>query len=1034
YPLPITSRPTGIVTGPDRNLWFVESFRSRIGRLDPTTGVITELTTPTPFAGPFDITAAPDQNLWFTEQFVTKVGRVDPASLVITEFDLPRQVGGTSAPGFNQPLSITVGPDNRLWITDNVANNIGAIDLPAPVSTNVAVQVTPPSDAVEDTALTNVAVATFTDPLGPLPASSYQAQIAWGDNQVSGGTVIDNGNGTFLVTGSNTYGEGGTYTLTVTVTVVGSGRPAVAASGRIDVASRPLLATGGLAFGQNASGRVSILEGMPLRASFNPPPASPFVRVASFVDTDPGNQALNTYTVRIEWGDGTTSASSSPNPDVIIQGLGQGVYDVLADHTYAEGGSYVYRVFVTEPGGNVATASGTALVGSYPLMAISVPPRSLVEDVSFLGELVARFTDADPSPPAGTSYAATIDWGDGTSSPGTVRQALGGSFEVFGTHDFTFRAQPYDVRVTVREPGGNLATSAVSVSVADAPLTLTGVAIAAVEGVPFEGPVATLIDANARDRADQFTASIDWGDGTPPSAGTVQAVRPGEFRIIGRHAYASASLAPRSVTVVVAGVEPGSNSARTTAAATVTDSPLTARGVTVNGRAGTFSGTVANFTDANPLGRADQFSATIDWGDGVVTPGDVSATNPDGSGPFRVTGTHTYRAGTYTVLVTVRSAGGSSSVARATAAIAAVPVTAQGRSFPATATLPTGPLVVATFRDADPTTAPADFTAAIDWGDGTTSAGAVVVNPEGGLAVRGDHTYARPGTFPVAVTIQGPGGAATTATGAATVAVRIVPLTGRLAPQDDSGSSNSDGVTRQTRPRFVGTAGPGSAVTVLARRSDQVAPTPLGTTTTDASGSWNLTGGPLPAGVYDVSATSADVAGNPNSPPTALGTLVVDTLGPVITAITFEPRRGRVLIAFRDDVAGLDTRGLQAGVNFTLAGMDRRGRTQSGRPATGVRLLDARTVAVSFNNGRRLRSGTYVLTVGPQGLADLAGNAPDASALAALPQVTVPPAGGLTAVVAPVGARSASPLVPGPLSGAAEAYRRFIRSRLRRTR
>ena len=58
--------------------------------------------------------------------------------------------------------------------------------------------------------------------------------------------------------------------------------------------------------------------------------------------------------------------------------------------------------------------------------------------------------------------------------------------------------------------------------------------------------------------------------------------------------------------------------------------------------------------------------------------------------------------------------------------------------------------------------------ATIDWGDGNTSAGTVVVSGSG-FAVNGGHTYAAPGTFTVVVVIQDAGGSTSTVHGTITV-------------------------------------------------------------------------------------------------------------------------------------------------------------------------------------------------------------------------------------------------------------------------
>src|SRR5207253_2785290 len=60
--------------------------------------------------------------------------------------------------------------------------------------------------------LTNVVVATFSDPGNPSPgnhedAADYSATINWGDGSTSSGTITNNGDGTWTVRGSHTYSD-----------------------------------------------------------------------------------------------------------------------------------------------------------------------------------------------------------------------------------------------------------------------------------------------------------------------------------------------------------------------------------------------------------------------------------------------------------------------------------------------------------------------------------------------------------------------------------------------------------------------------------------------------------------------------------------------------------------------------------------------------------------------------------------------------------------------------------------------------------
>ena len=70
------------------------------------------------------------------------------------------------------------------------------------------------------------------------------------------------------------------------------------------------------------------------------------------------------------------------------------------------------------------------------------------------------------------------------------------------------------------------------------------------------------------------------------------------------------------------------------------------------------------------------------------------------------------------------------------------------------------------FSDLDPGLSAGDFTAQINWGDGTPpSSGSVFGFPDTGFIVAGFHTFLQAGTYPYTVTIDHPGGSSTTATG-----------------------------------------------------------------------------------------------------------------------------------------------------------------------------------------------------------------------------------------------------------------------------
>ena len=109
--------PGGIAAGPDGNLWFTDfgngSLTSppAIGRINPSTGRITEFSLGSNVGFPDQIALAADGNLWFTVQNPGAIGRIDPSTGQITEFSTGLNVG-------SRPDGIAAGPNGNLWFTD----------------------------------------------------------------------------------------------------------------------------------------------------------------------------------------------------------------------------------------------------------------------------------------------------------------------------------------------------------------------------------------------------------------------------------------------------------------------------------------------------------------------------------------------------------------------------------------------------------------------------------------------------------------------------------------------------------------------------------------------------------------------------------------------------------------------------------------------------------------------------------------------------------------------------------------------------
>ena len=629
--------------------------------------------------------------------------------------------------------------------------------------------------AIAGTSVT-ATVATFSDTLTTNVAGDFTATIDWGDATVTAGTV-SGGGGAFAVSGTHTYAATGTFSVTVTLSDDAPGTATATVTSTAHVGTTVLTVT---------PINISAIEHTAFNGS-----------VASFTDSDTTKTSAS-FNASINWGDGTTSLGT-------ITG-GSGSFSVTGQHTYTDEGSFPLSITVTEnpPGTSTASASSTATVTDADSLS-GTPVVFTVTKGSLFSGTVARFSDSDTANVAG-DFTATIGWGDGTTTPGTVSGSAG-AFAVSGTHTYAISGN-LPVTVTLSDDAPGTATARViSTAIVNNILIATAVGVSATEQTAFNGKVASFTDSDTTRKAASFTASINWGDGATTS-GTIAGSN-GSFTVTGQHTYADEGSFPLSVTV--AENAPSTVTSTATASATVNEADvLSGTPVVFSATAGSsFNGAVANFTDSDTVSVAGDFVATINWGDGTTTPGTVSGS----TGAFQVAGTHTYTsAGSFSVVVTLNDDAPGTATASVTSTAnvtSTLAVTAKNIS-PTEHTAFNG--AVATFTDSDISKTPASFTASINWGDGTNTPG-TITGGSGSFTVTGQHTYADEGSFPLSVTVaeNAPGTASFTATATATAKEGDV-LSGTLVVFTTTQGRSFNGTVAQfTDTDTVSTAGDFSA-------------------------------------------------------------------------------------------------------------------------------------------------------------------------------------------------------------------------------
>ena len=416
-PINGNSDPQVITVGPDGNLWFTEEHGNRIGRITPT-GTITEFTLPLPAWGvwanlipnnPFGITTGSDGNLWFTEEGCCRVGRITPAGAITTFFEGTNNLGPGS--GYDnvvptEPVLIVAGRDGNLWFSDpaNSGHGEGYIGR-VTTSGQLSIFPTPGGDP-------NADMSSF--PLGLTLGPASDTTGIW-------------------------------------FTDIGALGPAQSEIGRLDTTQADAHAL------TVTNTTVKPVEGIPFNGT-----------VATFTDAD-GNADPSAYSATINWTDGTTSAGTIS---------GSGPFTVTGSHTYADDNNGCGSVFVCPGGlqisisdtdgyaGRTSDGSGTykPRFGEFLSIAdalLTASGTTLPLSGASANGVVANFTDANPLATM-SDFSATIDWGDGSTSAGTIGTGSGNSFTVSGSHTYA-QAGSYTATVTIQDQGGSTATATTTV-------------------------------------------------------------------------------------------------------------------------------------------------------------------------------------------------------------------------------------------------------------------------------------------------------------------------------------------------------------------------------------------------------------------------------------------------------------------------------------------------------------------------------------------------------------------------------------------
>jgi hypothetical protein len=495
---------------------------------------------------------------------------------------------------------------------------------------------------------------------------------------------------------------------------------------------------------------------------------------------DPDDLWNKSFDVQVNWGDGSNSSEGEAVPDPA------GGYDIYGTHTYALLGyatSYSFNVNITETRTSADPAASSQLL-TYSISGgtdywTGVPSIS-VSAGTFTGFILNASSNTfsyDSAQVFATLYLgtdlssttsdiiATVQWPDGETTTAQVTPDGGNQVSVFASRS-DLPAGQYSAVLSVsigqyQQSASVYANVETYVAPIDYSLyaQIQAVPVNAFVGDHFHGVIATFSVPGSSAQASDYSCNV-WIPGAGNTITSIVSNGDGTFSIVADFDAVSPNDSNPPWECPSVQIYQGSKFTSANLSISITTDSTRVNLTPANNlnfrQREMFTTTVATFTappsDDNPA----DYTAIIDWGDGVTTQGVITEQY---DGTFDISGTYGYvhNSGSITLKITVTDSTGRAISCYSSMYLDPDPV----EITPGTPTISTGTVSgnLANFVDDDgESTDPSEYrvyhAALIDWGDGTITSGLVTTNPDGTYSVASTHDYQADGDYQIHVMVR----------------------------------------------------------------------------------------------------------------------------------------------------------------------------------------------------------------------------------------------------------------------------------------